>query len=317
MAFLGALGQVSGEYAAHVPASSNNLPGAHWAAWGFSISIESVVPLLLLLLLLFPHGRPLSLVWRVVVWLAIADGIVGALATAVADVNLSSNFPDLVHPLPLLAPSIVEPVYLAYQIGGVALLLLAGLEVIVRFRRSRGVERQQLKWFAFAASMVAAAFALFAFAPLGVEPVTAFVLFVPLLPVASGIAIFRYRLYDIDRIINRALVYGILTVLLGALYVGIVVGVGSLLGQSTLLVAGSTLLVAAVFRPARRRVQALIDRRFYRQRYDAARTLEAFSARLRDEVDLDSLTGALVGVVRDTMQPARASLWLRTPEGHR
>jgi hypothetical protein len=317
MGLAGALGQLAGEYAAHVPVGSDHLPGAQWAAWAFTISIEIALPLLLLLLLLFPHGRPLSPRWHAVVWLAVVDGFVGTAATAVADVNLSRNFPDLPHPLLLLSPSAVEPIYVAYQTGGVALLLLAGYEVISRFRRSTGAERQQLKWFAFAAGTVAAAFAISAFAPLGIEPVTAFVLFVPLLPVACGIAILRYRLYDIDRIINRTLVYGVLTVLLAAVYVGAVVGLGTLVGQSTLLVAGSTLLVAALFRPARRRIQALIDRRFYRSKYDAARTLDAFAARLREEVDLDSLTGDLVGVVRDTMQPARASLWLRSPEGPR
>jgi hypothetical protein len=313
----GALGQVAREYATHVPPGSDHLPGAQWAAWAFTMSIEIGLPFLVLLVMLFPHGRPLSRPWRAIAWLAVLNGVAGTVSTAVADVNLSRNFPDLSHPLPIFSSSVVEPVYLFYQLGGIVFLLLAGWAVVIRFRRSTGNERQQLKWFAFAAGMVAAAFTLFALAPLGIEPVTAFVLFVPLLPVASGIAILRHRLYDIDRIINRTLVYGVLTVLLGAVYVAIVVGLGTLVGQSTLLVAGSTLLVAALFRPARRRIQGLIDRRFYRQRYDAARTLEAFSARLREEVDLDSLSGDLVGVVRDTMQPARASLWLRTPESPR
>jgi hypothetical protein len=314
---LGALGLAAGEYAAHVPAGSDQLPGAQWAAWVFTMSIEAALPFLLLLVMLFPHGRPLSGGWRAIAWLAVVNGIAGTVATGIADVNLTRNFPDLSHPLPLLSRSVVEPVYFVYQLGGIVLLILAGSAVIVRFRRSTGEERQQLKWFAFAAGATATAFAIFAFEPLGIEAVAAFVLFAPLLPVASGIAILRHGLYDIDRIINRTLVYGLLTLLLGAVYVGIVVGLGTFVGQSALVVAASTLLVAALFRPARRKVQSLIDRRFYRQRYDSARTLEAFTARLREEVDLDSLTEDLVGVVRETMHPAHTSLWRRTPEGLR
>ena len=127
-----------------------------------------------------------------------------------------------------------------------------------------------------------------------------------------GVAILRYRVYDIDRIINRTLVYGLVTGVLAGVYVALAVGLGSLAGKSnSLVIAGSTLVVAALFRPARRLIQRGIDRRFYRRKYDAVRTLEAFSARLRDEVDLESLTDDLVAVVRETMQPAQASLWLR------
>jgi len=135
-----------------------------------------------------------------------------------------------------------------------------------------------------------------------------------LLPLATGAAILRYRLYDIDRIVSRTMAYGLLTVLLGGGYAGVVLGLGRLFGrQSSLAVAGATLAVAAVFQPARRRIQALVDRRFNRRRYDAARTIAAFSARLRQQVDLDSLTTELLAVVEQSMQPSQASLWLRPP----
>jgi len=135
-----------------------------------------------------------------------------------------------------------------------------------------------------------------------------------LLPLATGAAILRYRLYDIDRIVSRTVAYGLLMVLLGGGYAGVVLGLGQLLGrQSSLAVAGATLAVAAVFQPARRHIQALVDRRFNRRRYDAARTIAAFSTRLRQQVDLDSLRAELLAVVDQTMQPSQASLWLRPP----
>jgi hypothetical protein len=189
-----------------------------------------------------------------------------------------------------------------------------------RFRRARGVERQQLRWLAYAAAL-AAGLLLVALAA-GVlakdEVVSAsLALGVALLPLATGAAILRYRLYDLDRIVSRTLAWGLLTVLLGGGYAAVVLGLGQLLGRdSSLVVAGATLAVAAVFQPARRRVQALVDRRFNRRRYDAARTIAAFSARLREEIDLDTLTGELLAVVEQTMQPTRVSLWLRPPAGH-
>ncbi|HEV8371948.1 MAG TPA: hypothetical protein VGR68_01995, partial [Actinomycetota bacterium] len=137
------------------------------------------------------------------------------------------------------------------------------------------------------------------------------------LPLGIGAAILRYRLYDLDRIISRTLAYGLLTVLLGGGYAGVVLGLGQLLGQNrSLVVAAATLALAAAFQPARRRVQAAVDRRFNRRRHDAARTIAAFSARLRQQVDLDTLTGELLGVVELTMQPTAVSLWLRPPAEH-
>ena len=210
---------------------------------------------------------------------------------------------------------------------GPALGLLFGLFVVLvlaslvlRFRRARGDERQQLKWFTFAAVLTAVlpptlgglaerAGALFVGAVF-------FTLVVILLPAAVGIAILKYRLYDIDRLINRTLVYGLLTAILGTLYAGVVLVLGQLFGgigaePPSWVVAGATLSVAALFQPARQRIQQVVDRRFNRRKYNAAKTVEAFSVRLRDEVDLDALTAELLVVVDQTIQPTRASLWLR------
>jgi hypothetical protein len=200
----------------------------------------------------------------------------------------------------------------------VGLLVSAG-SLVVRFRRARGLERQQLRWLALAAALsavallVAVAVAVLG-APLGVVLFAAGIS-VALLPLATGAAILRYRLYDLDRIISRTLAYGLLTVLLGLGYGAVVLGLSRLLPQdSSLVVAAATLAVAAVFQPARRRLQGTVDRRFNRRRYDASQTIAAFSARLRDQVDLDTLSSELLAVVDQTMQPTRTALWLR-PRG--
>jgi hypothetical protein len=197
--------------------------------------------------------------------------------------------------------------------GGAWYLTMARA-LVVRFRRSRGDERQQLKWITYAGGLLPLA----VLAYLLPEVVGTVVFVVPLvfLPVAVGIAILRYRLYDIDRLINRTVVYGVLTVLLAGLYAGLVLILGELFGglgaqPPSWAVAAATLAVAALFQPARRRIQAVVDRRFNRRKYDAAKTVEAFSVRLRDEVDLDALSNELLVVVDQTMQPTTASLWLR------
>jgi hypothetical protein len=183
-----------------------------------------------------------------------------------------------------------------------------------------GDERQQIKWFASAAALSLVWIFVFGQSAVGGLPgaivALSFLLVIPSIPIATGIAILRYRLYDIDQIINRTLVYGSLTVTLVALYFGGIVVLQrifvTLTGQqSTLAVVASTLLIAALFTPLRRRIQTFIDRRFYRRKYDARKTLEAFSAKLREETDLGALNNELVGVVRETMQPAHVSLWLR------
>ncbi len=219
---------------------------------------------------------------------------------------------------------------LLYIISTVALGAVV-LSVFMRLRHAIGGERQQIKWFAYAAAGSVIATGLAYLIPIVVDTPLWFermgfalnIAFIPAIPIAIGIAILRYRLYDIDIIINRTLVYGSLTAMLVALYfVGIVVlqrVFVFLTGeQSTLAVVASTLLIAALFNPLRRRIQSFIDRRFYRRNYDAAKTLQGFSAQLRDETDLDALSDDLVGVVRETMQPAHVSLWIRpetSPEG--
>jgi hypothetical protein len=204
---------------------------------------------------------------------------------------------------------------------GVALLglmtlsaLVAFVSLVLRFRRSRGEERQQLKWFTYAGALVPLTWLADVLpAPVGDMVSAAPIVF---LPAAAGIAILRYRLYDIDRLINRTLVYGLLTALLAGVYAGLVLVLGQLFGgvgkdPPSWVVAGATLAVAALFQPTRRRIQAVVDRRFNRRKYDAAKTVEAFSVRLRDEVDLDALAAELLAVVDQTMQPTTASLWLR------
>ena len=227
---------------------------------------------------------------------------------------------------PLAVPALAGPAgyasWLSVLVVGLALLVGAA-SLIVRFRRARGAERQQLRWVAFAAALSAlGVVAIGALVPLLPQPGAELILgvvtgaYLALLPLAMGVAILRYRLYDLDRIVSRTLAYGLLTVLLGGAYAGVVLGLGQRLGQdSSLVVAGATLAVAAAFQPARRRIQQAADRRFNRRRHDAAQTIQAFSARLRDQLDLDTLTGELLAVVDQTMQPTQASLWLR-PSPH-
>jgi hypothetical protein len=275
-------------------------------------------------LLLFPSGLP-SRRWRPVLWVNV---VAVALASLMAALSPTVQVGGRRVPNPIgvrVVPENVEAT-VPFQISQLVLglgIAAATVSVFLRFRRSRGEERQQLKWFAYAAALVASTIAVSIAFPAIERSAASQVLFgfaILGIPISCGIAITRYRLYDIDRVINRTLVYAILTALLVGIYVGAAVGVGalvrSLTGQqnNALVIAASTLAVAALFGPARRRIQGFIDRRFYRRKYDAARTLEAFSARLREHVDLDALTGELLAVVRGTMQPAHASLWLRSPE---
>jgi hypothetical protein len=295
------------------------LPAASYLSGFYNSGTVVMIACIGFVALLTPTGSLPSPRWR---WWA------GVVVTATAVLLVAAALDP--HPLvpedptfenPLAAPPAVADV-LGVAAAASAAILLAGLvaaaaSLVVRFRRARGMERQQLRWLALAAAVAAAALLVAVAAgvlggSLGVVLVAAGIS-VALLPLATGAAILRYRLYDLDRIVSRTVAYGLLTVLLGGGYAVAVLGLGQLLGQnSSLVVAGATLAVAAVFQPARRRIQQVVDRRFNRRRYDATQTIVAFSARLREELDLDALTGELLGVVERTMQPTRASLWLQT-----
>lgn len=264
------------------------------------------------LLLLFPTGRPASPRWRPVVWFA--EVVVGALLLfAATHEGKLEAAPRLENPFGLPAPGFVFPVLIAAIL---ALEILGCASLAARFFRSRGVERQQIKWVAFGAAVLAA----YLLANVVVEAPRWIDALAPAVMVATiAVAVLKYRLFDIDVVINRALVYGSLTVALAAVYFGIVVTLQYPLraltgGESQLAVVASTLAIAALFNPLRRRVQALVDRRFYRKKYDATKTLEAFSAKLRDETEMDTLSDDLVAVVRETVQPEHVSMWLRAPQ---
>ena len=263
------------------------------------------------LLLLFPTGRPASPRWRPVAWFAAI--VMGALLFfAATHGGPLEAAPRLENPFGLPAPGFVVPVLVAAIL---ALEILGCASLAIRFFRGRGAERQQIKWVAFGAAVLAA----YLLANVVVEAPRWIDALAPAVMVATiAIAILKYRLFDIDVVINRALVYGPLTVALAAVYFGTVISLQYALraltgGESQLAVVASTLAIAALFNPLRRRVQALVDRRFYREKYDAAKTLEAFSAKLRDETEMDTLTDDLVAVVRETVQPEHVSLWLLAP----
>ena len=316
------------EYALNV--STGSLPGVQYAAWIASWATDPTLLLVAtMLFLLFPDGKLSSREWGFVAWTAVVASVVVALGDALGRSSLGTDFDSMGNPFA------VEGAVgnFLQMLGGFGLTLLflcflaSVAALFVRLRQARGVERQQIKWFAYAAAVM------------GTGPLVMFLLgggysalqelmwylgyFVgilgfALLPVATAIAILKYRLYDIDHIINRTLVYGLLTTILAVIYFGGVTVTQTLLRNLTsherlpqLVVVASTLVIAALFNPLRRRIQSFIDRSFYRSKYDAAKTLEEFSMKLRDETDLDALSEDLVVVVRETMQPAHVSLWLQ------
>jgi hypothetical protein len=311
-------------YAIHaLLAVPGSLPGGEIMAWIASwISGPSTLFPFILLFLVFPNGRLLSHRWRIVVGLASA--VLGAyLFMAVVRPGPLQFYPFVNNPFGIdslsgLVARLEGPLFFLM----LASLLASVLSLVLRFRRSRGEERQQLKWLASAGILLLAIFATGPFfwtntsLPSLIWPVLARLGFMAI-PIAAGIAIFKYRLYDIDVIINRTLVYGALTAALALVYIVSVVLLRQLLapltGSSEVAIVASTLAIAALFTPLRRRIQNLIDKRFYRRKYDAAKVLAAFGATGRDETDLDALTDELLRVVDETMQPEFVGLWLREP----
>jgi len=290
------------------------------AAWFSSWSWTLVVVVPTTFLLLFPDGRLPTPRWRPVAWCA-GLGIIGFVAGYALDASPLGGFPQLVNPYGVDSPVVGVVTVAANSVVGGS-MVAAAISVIIRARRAGRVERQQIKWLAYGGAVAVGIIFVSGGISVWSETVSIAAISVALLglPVFTGIAIVKNRLYDIDLIINRTLVYGSLTTMLVAVYVGGVVVSQYVFraltgGESQLAIVASTLAIAAVFNPLRRLVQEFVDRRFYRRKYDARKTLEGFSTRLRDETDLDTLDGELVGMIRDTMQPAHVSLWLRPETG--
>ena len=317
---IGLSGFVDGYAPYGLLARPGSLPAARWPAIYSPAVTVAGIACLAFMLLLTPTGSLPSPRWRWWARVTAAAPVIFVVALTLEPEPLDPAYRSVTNPLGLQALQL--PIAITDVVASgitVAAVVVGALSLGVRFRRARGIERQQLRWVALAALLVTMTIlVVLAGMALG-NPLLiiwgAGVSFA-ILPLAIGAAILRYRLYDLDRIISRTLAYGLLTLLLGGGYAVVVLGLGQLLGRdSSLVVAAATLAVAAAFQPARRRVQQVVDRRFNRRRYDAAHTIAAFSARLRDQVDLDTLTAELLAVVDQTTQPTQASLWLR-PQAH-
>jgi hypothetical protein len=300
-----------------------SLPAGTVVFWFASSALDTIyVGAMLLLLLLFPNGKPLTPRWRPLVWAALVASALGVLRGGL-EFDAQPPLQGVHNPIAVSGAwvtainalqAVTVPLTIAALLGGIASLVL-------RFRRSEGTERQQMKWVVagaviwlviFAGSLVGAV--------AGFEDSNAipFVVSIALFPAVMGLAILRYRLYDVDLVIRRTLVYSCLVAILGAVYLGGIALLGSLslsvTGQSgEVAVTVTTLVVALAFQPLRRRIQRAIDRRFSRRTVDAETALRAFSGRLREEVDLDALCGELLGVVEQTFEPRHTSVWLRPP----
>lgn len=309
-------------YAAGVPADGGHLPGRTAAAWGANLLLQNpaVFGLFAVILLLFPDGRPRTARWRPFVRVLVAALVIYTAVLALKPGSMAESVPPTDNPLGIAAaeavwPFVDLPLAILFLVG-----MLAGLTTMVqRFRRARGAERQQMKWLGAGAGVLVVAVLS---GPLLFWPNPAlnrhwhvvFVTALTVLPFSAGIAILRYRLFDVDRIISRTLSYAIVVGLLALGYAGVALTVqavaGPALGGSDLLVAAATLAAAAAFRPLHARVRGMVDRRFNRRAYDAERALAGFGAQVRDELDLSSAGRAVEELVRSTLEPTSVRLWV-------
>ena len=323
--FLFAFSIFSGMYAIYTLVTyPGSLPAGEVAAW-FATWVQNPVYLLFVyLFLLFPDGRPVSRRWRSLLWITGILMAAGIVAEAFDPGRLVADEP-IRNPLGIEAAGEVFSFVAELVSYLTALLMVASVvSLYLRFRRAGGIERQQIKWLAYSAALLGVVAIVATIGDLLLPGGFGWWIFLVLvltlfgIPLSIGAAVLRYRLYDIDIVINRTLVYGTLTTMLALVYFGGVATTQTIFRtltgqqqQPQLSIVISTLVIAALFNPLRKRVQAFVDRHFYRRKYDAAKTLAAFNARLREETDLDALSNDLVGVVRDTMQPELVSLWLR------
>ncbi len=295
---------------------SDTLPGGLFVAWLLNFYWVFVIALITLMLVLFPNGRLPSPRWRTFVWTMFAGCIFLGIFNALAPAPLDSSFGSLDNPYAL---EILRPIAGWVDFASVIVLLYAFgppvVSLIQRFRHAQGTERQQYKWFVFAATLMPLVSVITGPSENQLLQSLLMAMFI-FLPITIAIAILRHRLFDIDIIIRRTLLYSVLTAILATVYFGSVVALQSVVSAlgvqpSAFVTVVSTLAIAALFTPLRRRVQHFIDRRFYRQKYDAEQTLAAFANTARDEVDMERLAGALLRVVEETMQPTTANLWLQ------
>jgi hypothetical protein len=304
-------------------AQPGSLPAGEALAWIASWLLPIYSGLQVFYLLLFPTGRLPSRRWRPLAWLTVAYILVGVILSAFSSGAYLGSLGPIRNPLGIEGFTNFYKALL-YTVSPLLYVAVA-LSLLMRLRRAVGVERQQLKWFAYSAAIFALGIVLIVI-PIAIDTpswyewvgTAIFTASGAAITISIGIAILRYRLYEIDTLINRTLVYGALTAMLAVIYFGGVTTIEAIFRaltaqeqQPQIAIVVSTLVIAALFNPLRRRIQSFIDRRFYRSKYDARKTLEGFSAKLRDETDLEALNNELVGVVRETMQPAHVSLWLR------
>jgi MFS family permease len=310
-ALMGAVGLTAQAVAGSVGDATTASTTVSWAAWVNMVYVEIALTPMLLAILLFPTGRPISPRWNWTIWFTLAVGLLGASATGLSDANFHANFdfPDPLTPLPV---AVLGPIYGIYQFLGLAWMLVVVASLWVRYRRAGSLERQQIKWVLLAVGVMVAGFVVFAVTNIvGDNVVLALIFFAPLIPVAVAIAIFRYRLFDIDRIISRTTSYAIVTGLLVATFAVVVALSSSLFGPKNQLgVALATLIAAALARPVLSRVQRVVDRRFDRTKYDGQVAVDAFGSRLASEVDSGAVITDLRHVVATTVQPASVQVWV-------